>query len=40
MAVDDVGIAMYLWSPVEQVTFPFDATKRDQKTVSTKHNVQ
>ena len=39
MAVDIEGIASSLWSSVEQITLPFDATKRAQMTVCAKNDV-
>ena len=39
MAVDIEGIASSLWSSVEQITLPFDATKRAQMTVRTPNHV-
>ena len=39
MAVDVEGIAPRLRSSVEQVAFPFDATKRAQMTMRTTHYV-
>ena len=38
MAVDVEGIAARLGPSVEEVTFPFDATKRAQMTVRTAHD--
>ena len=39
MPVDVEGIAPRLRPSVEEVTFPFDATKRAQVTVRTTHDV-
>ena len=39
MAVDIEGITSSLWSSIEQITLPFDATKRAQMTVRATNDV-